>query len=83
MPATRKELYYLCCVEPYPKITYTVHMQRRTKFYVMNLIVPGVLIGLVACLTFILPPQCGERVGLGITNLLAMMVFLLLVSKRI
>ena len=81
MPSEREEVKYNCCPDvPYPIIRYHVKMQRRTKFYLFNLIIPGTLIGLVAILTFILPPACGERVGIGITNLLAMMVFLLLVS---
>ena len=82
-PAERKEVYFSCCPgKPYPVVKYDLKIQRRTKFYLFNLIIPGTLIGLIAILTFLLPPECGERIGLGITNLLAMLVFLLLVSFR-
>ena len=37
-------VYYSCCEEPYPDITYTIRMRRRPMFYVFNLILPCVLI---------------------------------------
>ena len=83
-PATRKVFYYACCPGvPYPVIDYDVIIVRRTSFYLLNLIWPGILIAVLASITFLLPPESGERIGLGITNLLAMMVFLLLISESI
>ena len=82
MPIKRNVVYYACCpTTPYPDVTFYVNLTRRTKFYLMNIIWPGILIALLATLTFLLPPESGERVGLGITNLLAMMLFLLLISE--
>ena len=84
MPGYRKEFFYSCCPgEPYPVIDYEVIIVRRTSFYILNLIWPGILIAVLAAITFLLPPESGERIGLGITNLLAMMVFLLLISESI
>ncbi len=84
MNGTRTELYYNCCPNvPYPVIDYSMVIIRRTRFYLLNLIWPGILIAVLAAVAFLLPPECGERIGLGITNLLAMTVFLLLISESI
>ncbi|XP_065061780.1 neuronal acetylcholine receptor subunit alpha-7-like [Rhopilema esculentum] len=84
MPGWRKVFFYDCCPNvPYPVIDYDVIIIRRTSFYLLNLIWPGILIAVLAAITFLLPPESGERIGLGITNLLAMMVFLLLISESI
>ena len=84
MPGVRKEFFFACCPGlPYPAIDYEVIIVRRTSFYLLNLIWPGILIAVLASITFLLPPESGERIGLGITNLLAMMVFLLLISESI
>lgn len=84
MPGLRKIFEYACCPGvPYPVIDYEVIIVRRTSFYLLNLIWPGILIAVLASVTFLLPPESGERIGLGITNLLAMMVFLLLISESI
>ena len=83
-PVIRKVFYYACCPGvPYPVIDYEIIIIRRTSFYLLNLIWPGILIAVLASITFLLPPESGERIGLGITNLLAMMVFLLLISESI
>ena len=84
MPGRRLVFFYDCCPNvPYPVIDYDIIIIRRTSFYLLNLIWPGILIAVLAAITFLLPPESGERIGLGITNLLAMMVFLLLISESI
>ncbi|KAL9968569.1 hypothetical protein ACROYT_G020677 [Oculina patagonica] len=81
IPAERNEIIYVCCPEPYPDVTYTVHIRRRTKYYYVNLIIPCVLITSLTLLSFFLPPDSGERITLVITNLLAMTVFMLIVAE--
>ena len=44
MKVQRNEFIYVCCPEPYPDVTYTVQIRRRTMYYFMNLIIPCVLI---------------------------------------
>ena len=72
---------YACCVEPYPDVTFTIHMKRRSLFYIMNLIFPCLLIYGVSFLGFFLPVESGEKVNLEITILLALVVFLLIVGE--
>ncbi|KAM8843589.1 neuronal acetylcholine receptor subunit alpha-7-like [Synchiropus picturatus] len=81
VPAKRNELYYDCCKEPYPDVTYTVTMRRRTLYYGTNLLIPCVLISGLALLVFLLPADSGEKISLGITVLLSLTVFMLLVAE--
>jgi hypothetical protein len=77
----RHEKYYACCKEPYPDVTFTIHMRRRSLFYVINLICPCLLIYMISFLAFFLPVESGEKVNLEITVLLALVVFLLMVGE--
>ncbi|XP_068089674.1 neuronal acetylcholine receptor subunit alpha-7-like isoform X1 [Hyperolius riggenbachi] len=81
VPGKRNELYYDCCKEPYPDVTYTVTMRRRTLYYGLNLLIPCVLISGLALLVFLLPADSGEKISLGITVLLSLTVFMLLVAE--
>ena len=80
--AQRNVEYYSCCAEPYPDVTYTIQMKRKPLFYVFNMILPCFLITLVALLGFYIPNDSGEKVSMGITTLLSMTVFLMLVAEN-
>lgn len=56
-------------------------MRRKPLFYVFNMILPCLLITLVALLGFYIPNDSGEKVSMGITTLLSMTVFLMLVTE--
>ncbi|XP_015283795.1 PREDICTED: neuronal acetylcholine receptor subunit alpha-10 [Gekko japonicus] len=81
MPARRNVIVYGCCSEPYPDVTYTLVLQRRASFYVFNLLLPCIMISFLAPLGFYLPADSGEKVSLGVTVLLALTVFQLLVAE--
>ena len=82
-PATRSNITYDCCPEPYIDITFRVFLRRRTLYYGFNLIIPCALISSLALLTFLLPPDAGEKVSLGITVLLSLSVFSLIVADSV
>ncbi|XP_048754339.1 neuronal acetylcholine receptor subunit alpha-10-like isoform X2 [Ostrea edulis] len=79
----RNSVYYQCCPEPYPNVTFRVRMKRKPKFYVLTIIFPCTLVMALAALGFILPADSGEKVSLEVTVLLSLSVFLLLVSDKL
>ncbi|KAG7263863.1 hypothetical protein CRUP_001195 [Coryphaenoides rupestris] len=81
MPAVRNVIMYGCCSDPYPDITYTLLLKRRSSFYIFNLLLPCFLISFLAPLGFYLPADSGEKVSLGVTVLLALTVFQLMVAE--
>ena len=42
--AEKSYVYYSCCTNPFPDITFFIELRRRPMFYVFNLILPCVLI---------------------------------------
>ncbi|KAL6098261.1 chrna10 [Pungitius sinensis] len=81
MPAKKNVILYGCCSDPYPDITFSLHLKRRASFYIFNLLIPCMMISFLAPLGFYLPADSGEKVSLGVTVLLALTVFQLLVAE--
>ncbi|CAF1252210.1 unnamed protein product [Rotaria sordida] len=78
--ATRKAFVYECCPTVYPFVLFTIQIRRRTLYYVVNVVVPCVLISFMTVLGFLLPPDSGEKLTLQITILLSIVMFSLLIS---
>ncbi|XP_010781549.1 CHRNA7-FAM7A fusion protein-like [Notothenia coriiceps] len=66
VPGRKNERFYDCCEEPYPDVTFTVVMRRRTLYYGLNLLIPCVLISTLALLVFLLPADSGEKISLAL-----------------
>lgn len=81
--AVRHALYYGCCPDPYPDITFHIHIRRKPLFYVITIIFPCFLINVLTFMGFVLPPFSGEKISLQITVLLSITVFLLLVQDKL
>lgn len=73
----RNVVYYPCCKEPFPDVTFIIHIRRRLIYYLYNVIFPCVMMSALTLLVFCLPPESGEKVTMGITVLLSFSVFLL------
>jgi len=64
-PATKHELWYPCCNEPFPDLTYTIRVKRIAVFYSFILVLPCVLLSLLTLVSFWLPPESPAKVLLG------------------
>lgn len=79
----RNVVRYSCCPDPYVDITYTIHVKRKVLYYLSNLILPCLLLAILTVFTHCLPPESGERMGLVITILLGLTVFMLLFTDNV
>uniref|UniRef100_A0A158QII8 Neur_chan_LBD domain-containing protein n=1 Tax=Rodentolepis nana TaxID=102285 RepID=A0A158QII8_RODNA len=70
--------FYQHSIHPYPEITFRLRMRRRYTFYAFNFLFPCVGVAILAVMTFILPPDCREKISLTINALLALTLFFLL-----
>ncbi|XP_052822185.1 acetylcholine receptor subunit alpha-type acr-16 [Octopus bimaculoides] len=75
-------VYYACCDEPFPDVTFYIHMRRRTLYYTYNVIIPCVMLSILTLMGFWMRPDSGEKVTLGLTVLLAFSVFMLLIAEN-
>eukprot|EP00794_Sanderia_malayensis_P007494 gene7494-8325_t len=69
--------------QPSSYVTYTITIRRRTLYYIMNFILPCVLIAVLTILVFLLPPESGERVSYGITVILSFTMLLLMLYEKL
>lgn len=60
----------------YVKIIFDLNMRRCHKYGLMNFIIPCLIVNGMAVLVFILPSDAGEKIGLSITVLLTLVVFM-------
>ena len=73
----RSELEYGCCPNQlFPDVTFFIHIQRRSLFYFVNLVLPITMIILLATLTFLLPSDSQERITLSVTLMLANIIYM-------
>jgi nicotinic acetylcholine receptor, invertebrate len=73
---TRQEFHFECCPhERFSNIAFTVALRRRPEFYVMNVILPGILTSAVLLSIFYCTPT--QKVHIGSAALLSFRLFLL------
>eukprot|EP00794_Sanderia_malayensis_P004552 gene4552-5149_t len=84
MPALRDVQYSPCCPRvPFVTLKYYIHIQRKTLFYLVHVLFPGLLLTLASFFSFLLTPESGERISLCITNLLALLFLQIMVSQHV
>ena len=64
-------------------IKYTIVLNRKPIFYIINIIVPIVLFSAISLFEFYLPSDSGEKMTLSISLTLGQVIFLFLVAMRI
>ncbi|XP_013406817.1 acetylcholine receptor subunit beta-type acr-2 isoform X5 [Lingula anatina] len=63
------------------RVIYTLKIRRKTLFYIVNLIIPCMLIATLSVFNFYLPAEAGEKITLTISVLVSLVFFIILVSK--
>ena len=79
----RNSVKYACCPYPYIDVTIKLVLKRKPLYYIFNVITPCLVLAVTILFGFFLPPESGERISLTITILLAVAVFLQLVSDSL
>ena len=67
----------VCCpMATYYMVAFAFSFTRLRPFYVINLIMPAMILSVCMILTFLLPTECGERLGYSMTILLSYTVLM-------
>ena len=78
----RKEFWFECCPDQrFSNVAFVVYLRRRHTFYIMNVILPGILTSAVLLSIFFCTPQ--QKVHIGVAALLSFRLFLLNVADTI
>lgn len=64
----------------WPRITYTLELRRKPQYYLLNILLPCILLTCVTLSMFWLPLESGERISLGITVMLSYSVIQLVLD---
>ncbi|KAJ8311654.1 hypothetical protein KUTeg_011009 [Tegillarca granosa] len=78
----RNNVWYNCCEEPFPDVTFYMYLRRRIKYYFMNIIIPCIILSFLCLAGFLLPSESGEKITLGLSVLLTITVFMLMVADK-
>ncbi|RNA37099.1 Cation transporter family [Brachionus plicatilis] len=79
----RRVVYYPCCREPFPDVTFTLIIRRKVLYFTVNVILPCLMLSALTVLVFVIPSDSGDKVTLGITVFLAFSVIMLAVAENL
>ena len=65
------------------RVIFTIILERNSGYYMTNVIVPVILLGILKVFTFVLPADSGEKIGYTMTVFLSFAVYLTVVSSEL
>ena len=65
------------------EITYSLTLKRKPTFYVNNVVIPVLFLGVLNLLVFVIPADAGEKMSYAITVALGFIVFLTIISSEL
>ena len=65
-----------------PGVSFTLTLERKPMYYLLNIIIPAVILAALSALNFAVPVDCGEKLSLGISILVAFSVFMLILQDN-
>jgi nicotinic acetylcholine receptor, invertebrate len=63
------------------QMVYKIKMRRKSLFYMVNIIIPTILLSTLSVCVFFLPTDDGEKITLSLGAMFALVVFFLLIAK--
>ncbi|CAD5119463.1 DgyrCDS8069 [Dimorphilus gyrociliatus] len=69
--------------DQFPEVYFTLHIRRKYTFYLVYILLPCLMLSGVLLMIFLVPAESGEKVSLGVSILVAISVFLLLVAGNV
>ena len=72
----RHVVKYTCCEEPYIDLTFYINMRRKTLYYLFNVFFPTFIMSSLTLLTFLLPPDSGEKCAVRFQHTYKLVKFL-------
>lgn len=66
-----------------PAVQFTIYMTRKYSYYLMNMLLPVIVLAVMAPFVFVLPVESGEKIGFALTILLSLSVVMTIVSDNI
>ncbi|XP_060581266.1 acetylcholine receptor subunit delta-like [Ruditapes philippinarum] len=64
-------------------VFFTLKLKRKSGFYILNVIMPVVLLSILSVFTFVLPITSGERASYAVTVFLSLAVFLTIIAAEL
>ena len=64
-----------------PMIIFTLYLSRKSTYYVINLMVPSIMLTSITLATFWIPIESGEKISYGITSMLSFAVMQLTIES--
>lgn len=80
--ALEESVKYSYSDEEYSTVYYHFDLRRQTLYYMMNFIVPCVLIAVLTVPVLLLPPESQERQSYGVTVLLSFTILIMMLQVR-
>ncbi|XP_077983464.1 neuronal acetylcholine receptor subunit alpha-6-like [Glandiceps talaboti] len=69
--------------EEYSLLVYTLVLKRRPLYYLINILLPCLILAVLTLMVLSLPPESGEKMSFGVSLLIALSVFNLMVAEII
>lgn len=81
--SSHKDLRFSCCPDSFSSTMYTMTVSRVSLYYFMYILLPLISLAFLFLLVFHIPSDSGERMGFGVTILLSITVYLLVISEKL
>ena len=79
----QEDLKFPCCPDTYSTLSKNFTLTRRSLYYFLYILLPLISLAFLFLMVFFIPHDSGERMGFGVTILLSITVYLLVISEAL